>query len=177
MQIAMIHHRYMLLFVVTIASFVYWINMFVNECLKQDGVFALRMIGLHAGIVFNSELVMRLYRAYSQILDDASSGVSTESGNTRRRRRMNNQLLMDGGLLELHNKKSSTSGSGGGSQQSLMNKQNPKNERKRTTINDDDDDGTLMITALIPASQTPGNEKTSPNSSGHSTVVCGYDAQ
>lgn len=45
------------------------VNNFVNNYLKQDGVFVLRMIALHTGIIFSSELVMHLYEMYYAIDD------------------------------------------------------------------------------------------------------------
>jgi len=43
------------------------IHRFVNEYLKQDGIFVLRMVSLHAGILFGNELVGNLYKIYLQV--------------------------------------------------------------------------------------------------------------
>ncbi|CAD5224488.1 unnamed protein product [Bursaphelenchus okinawaensis] len=40
------------------------VKKFVNEYLKQDGVFVLRMVSMHAGIIFGTELVMNLYKIF-----------------------------------------------------------------------------------------------------------------
>ncbi|KAH7699775.1 CRE-INX-11 protein, partial [Aphelenchoides avenae] len=43
------------------------LNRFVDDYLKQDGVFVLRMIQLHAGALFGSELIGHLYDTYLEI--------------------------------------------------------------------------------------------------------------
>uniref|UniRef100_A0A1I7RRV2 Innexin n=1 Tax=Bursaphelenchus xylophilus TaxID=6326 RepID=A0A1I7RRV2_BURXY len=40
------------------------VKKFVNEYLKQDGIFVLRMVSMHAGIIFGTELVMNLYKIF-----------------------------------------------------------------------------------------------------------------
>nr|CAD2147150.1 unnamed protein product [Meloidogyne enterolobii] len=41
---------------------------FVKEFLKNDGVFVIRMVGMHTGILFTSELTSELYRIHSDLL-------------------------------------------------------------------------------------------------------------
>ena len=41
-------------------------------------MFTLRMIGLHAGTLFNSELIMRLYRIHSELDDSSFRSENTE---------------------------------------------------------------------------------------------------
>jgi len=42
---------------------------FVNDYLKMDGIFVLRMVSLHAGVIFGTELVSELYKSYHKIED------------------------------------------------------------------------------------------------------------
>uniref|UniRef100_A0AC35U886 Innexin n=1 Tax=Rhabditophanes sp. KR3021 TaxID=114890 RepID=A0AC35U886_9BILA len=48
------------------------VKRFVNDYLKQDGIFVLRMISTHAGIIFGTELVAKLYDVFTTIEDKAS---------------------------------------------------------------------------------------------------------
>jgi hypothetical protein len=49
------------------------IRKFVNEYLKQDGIFVLRMVSLHAGILFGNELVGNLYKIYTDLREQTVS--------------------------------------------------------------------------------------------------------
>uniref|UniRef100_A0A914DNE0 Innexin n=1 Tax=Acrobeloides nanus TaxID=290746 RepID=A0A914DNE0_9BILA len=85
---------YVMLLVATVISFFYWavvivfpffgrlfikqnlelksqkaIAQFVHEYLKQDGIFVLRMVSLHAGIIFGCDLVVSLYKVYYGLVD------------------------------------------------------------------------------------------------------------
>uniref|UniRef100_A0A183BYW5 Innexin n=1 Tax=Globodera pallida TaxID=36090 RepID=A0A183BYW5_GLOPA len=55
------------------------IRRFVDEFLKSDGVFALRMLGLHTGILFTSELVSELYGLHEEMLQCDSSTFSEDT--------------------------------------------------------------------------------------------------
>ncbi|KAL7075936.1 hypothetical protein ACQ4LE_004885 [Meloidogyne hapla] len=44
------------------------VTCFVKEFLKNDGVFVIRMVGMHTGILFTSELTSELYRIHSDLL-------------------------------------------------------------------------------------------------------------
>ncbi|KAH7725716.1 INX-11 protein [Aphelenchoides avenae] len=44
------------------------VRQFVTDYLKQDGIFVLRMVQLHAGILFGTELVIRLYETYLDVV-------------------------------------------------------------------------------------------------------------
>uniref|UniRef100_A0AC35GD58 Innexin n=1 Tax=Panagrolaimus sp. PS1159 TaxID=55785 RepID=A0AC35GD58_9BILA len=43
------------------------IKTFVDDYLKQDGVFVLRMVSMHAGVIFATELVASLFKTYHNI--------------------------------------------------------------------------------------------------------------
>uniref|UniRef100_A0A7E4W944 Innexin n=1 Tax=Panagrellus redivivus TaxID=6233 RepID=A0A7E4W944_PANRE len=43
---------------------------FVNDYLKQDGIFVVRMVSLHAGLIFGTELIAELYKTFHGIADD-----------------------------------------------------------------------------------------------------------
>lgn len=65
------------------------IGIFVTEFLRADGVFVLRMVGHHAGILFCAELTMNLFRAFEHKFipqienqDKASAPPLTESAAT-----------------------------------------------------------------------------------------------
>uniref|UniRef100_A0AC34Q5F8 Innexin n=1 Tax=Panagrolaimus sp. JU765 TaxID=591449 RepID=A0AC34Q5F8_9BILA len=45
------------------------LSQFVNDYLKMDGIFVLRMVSLHAGVIFGTELVAELYKSYHNIED------------------------------------------------------------------------------------------------------------
>uniref|UniRef100_A0A915DHV4 Innexin n=1 Tax=Ditylenchus dipsaci TaxID=166011 RepID=A0A915DHV4_9BILA len=58
------------------------INKFVNEYLKQDGVFVLRMVSMHAGVLFSTELIMRLYKIFYGLDDsDANNSLKKTANN------------------------------------------------------------------------------------------------
>ncbi|KAI6189859.1 Innexin family-containing protein [Aphelenchoides bicaudatus] len=57
------------------------IRKFVNEYLKQDGIFVLRMVSMHAGILFGNELVYNLYSLFKEIREAATPAIPKTTEN------------------------------------------------------------------------------------------------
>uniref|UniRef100_A0A0K0FA43 Innexin n=1 Tax=Strongyloides venezuelensis TaxID=75913 RepID=A0A0K0FA43_STRVS len=73
------------------------VRRFVNEYLKQDGIFVLRMISTHAGIIFGTELVARLYSVFMELEED--------------RKNEFNKMIEDRVISTLRKRKDNTKGS------------------------------------------------------------------
>lgn len=46
---------------------------FVDHYLKMDGIFVLRMVSMHAGVIFGTDLTSSLYKTYHKIEDPGVS--------------------------------------------------------------------------------------------------------
>jgi hypothetical protein len=83
------------------------VNRFVNRYLRSDGVFVLRMITMHSGIIFGTDLVLSLWKAFYGIEEqyrkdhERNPPVKIKSENS------NNMLR----LRKKHNKKGKVSDS------------------------------------------------------------------
>ncbi|KAL3123229.1 hypothetical protein niasHT_006772 [Heterodera trifolii] len=130
------------------------IRHFVDDFLKNDGVFALRMLGLHTGILFTSELVSEIYRLYEEIVQNELSTFSEDT------------------TLKVEE--------GGGAAQNIAafgqsdkrEQHKDKEEEKRTKGNGKRKDklkaaqkADEMITSLIPVENEAGNRSASSSSS------------
>ncbi|KAI6222917.1 Innexin family-containing protein [Aphelenchoides fujianensis] len=172
---------YLLLFVVTMLSLVYWlfvlicpcfgrwyistnlelheseavdirskqdrksVNKFVHEYLKQDGVFVLRMVTLHAGILFGTELVMHLYKIFAGIHEQKHAPPKTKPNHyvtnkeeyLRRRKHKKNTTLDPDEIVttllpEVISKRSSSSSSSSSSDSDRRSKSDQSDDLKKS---------------------------------------------
>lgn len=116
------------------------VKRFVNEYLKQDGVFVLRMVSMHAGILFGTELVAHLFRIFQGVQEElpqpkVENHYESNTADYLRNRKKNKELepdfddLATGPFLsERRSRKSSRSSSSSNS------------DAKRKSLPDDDED-------------------------------------
>ncbi|TKR88534.1 hypothetical protein L596_012761 [Steinernema carpocapsae] len=97
------------------------VTKFVNEYLRADGVFVLRMIAMHAGVIFGTDLVLALWKVFyglenaalDQQTEESRSGDSEDNNNKSNflRRRKKKQLKENAYDMESLNKRMKNKGS------------------------------------------------------------------
>lgn len=127
---------------------------FADEFLKNDGVFTIRMVGLHTGILFTSELVGELYHIHEELLE---SGAATFSEDTT--------LTLEDGttakLLDSPVKKATKKPL----ENNYQNHVRKPDKRKGADVVDVLDE---MVTALVPVGNAAGNNRSASSSSSSS---------
>ncbi|GMT12575.1 hypothetical protein PFISCL1PPCAC_3872, partial [Pristionchus fissidentatus] len=68
---------------------------FVHSYLHRDGIFVLRMLSSHAGVIFTTDLVCALYRAFYGIEECAES--HDESFENRKNKTKKTSLMFEAG--------------------------------------------------------------------------------
>ncbi|KHN71619.1 Innexin-10 [Toxocara canis] len=58
------------------------VKRFINSYLKSDGVFVIRMLTLHAGVIFGTDLVLSLWKSYFGIEQQLKRSSSFPAGAT-----------------------------------------------------------------------------------------------
>ncbi|KAI1723290.1 innexin domain-containing protein [Ditylenchus destructor] len=123
------------------------IRIFVSEYLKQDGVFLLRMVSIHAGVLFTTELVMKLYKIFYGMEDKVVPPKVVANNNTK----------ADGHVLNDNHT------------EYLRQRRTHKKGKKKQALSKAADNGELDVTtSLIPVTVAAGNSESSSSSSSDS---------